>query len=418
MKLTHGRTLGLILPALLLATGSADVQDTHAQDAHAQTMTDTPSTSPERSVEWRAKMRSMESVLEELLLDLSSDKRFRDPKRKDQIVKNTAKLKDLAHKLDDKKAASPDADPSIWLFSGLFSQEVDRAHEAMKRGERDYARGLIKGLTGYCIACHTRTPEGVRFPAIPFKSIAQGLEPLERGEFYASTRQFEQAMEEFEAILANAESLSARSLEWEKAARYALAIAVRVNQDPRRAMVIADRVIAAKQAPYFLREQARKWRQSIQEWAKEPSRKITTASGLHAEAKRLIDRARKLQEYPADRSADVVYLRASAVIHQLLGKDPAKTKLGTEGLFMAGVAYEALQDLNLWELHDLYYQACIHRSPHTRLARQCFARYQESIYAGFSGSAGLSLPLEVEESLKALDALSRPEGEEGNKELQ
>ena len=54
----------------------------------------------------------------------------------------------------------------------------------------------------------------------------------------------------------------------------------------------------------------------------EPSVKAVTEEGLWAETTRLLHDARMMQQYPADRSADILYLRTSAAAHDLMGVVP------------------------------------------------------------------------------------------------
>lgn len=359
------------------------------------------------SGEWRSKMKELGSTFQELLLDISSDDRFNAPRNRARIERNARKLSALSHGLNMKKSALPDVDPSVIMISGLFSREADHAATELRRGNRSYARGILRSLTGYCIACHTRNTSGPSF-SLPSDAAVQALKRSERGEYFAATRQFDKALDEFEAILADPAAAQARPLEWERAIRFGLAIAVRVKKDPERAAALVDRVIATQKAPLFVREQASQWKETLSQWKAEPKREAVTEEGLYAESKRLIAQARTAQRYPADRAADVLYLRATAVVHELLSVAP-EGKHAEEALFMAGFCYDVLRDLGIWSLHELYYLTCIYNAPHSEIARTCYKHYEESVYAGYSGSGGESLPADVKKTLSELDALSSPE---------
>ena len=145
---------------------------------------------------------------------------------------------------------------------------------------------------------------------------------FEEAERYYAVGKFERALESYEAVLANPVARKARSIEWERALRSSLAIAVRVKKDPDRALRIVERALESPEIALFVREQARQWRASLQEWKKELGRLPSTEEGLHAEAVRLFAAAKTLQKYPADRAADVLYLRALASVHDLLSAHP------------------------------------------------------------------------------------------------
>jgi hypothetical protein len=200
-----------------------------------------------------------------------------------------------------------------------------------------------------------------------------------------------------------------RSLEWEQAIHLGLAIAVRVKRDPEQSLALVEKVIGAKKGPYFLKQDALKWKESILKWKEQTSRRTLTEEGLHLEAMQLITQAREVQKYPADHAADVLYLRASAVIHELLQTAP-DGRFGQEALLMAGMCYDALRPLGLEDIHDIYYEACIKKAPHTPTAEICYRRYEQSTYEGYTGSAGSFLPTEVQQKLQQLENLAHPEG--------
>ena len=68
-------------------------------------------------------------------------------------------------------------------------------------------------------------------------------------------------------------------------------------------------------------------------------------------------------------------------------------------MLMAGSAYETLGYPGVWSLNESYYEACILTAPHTKIAESCFDRYSHSIYLGYTGSAGLSVPENVNRHL-------------------
>jgi hypothetical protein len=268
-------------------------------------------------------------------------------------------------------------------------------------------------MTGYCVACHTRS-SGADYSNQSTKGSVPGLKPFEQAEYFTSTRQFDRALGDYERIVEEAGKTAEYSPDWERAARTSLALAIRVKNDPDRALRIVERVIATHGAPCFLKEQASAWKESLLKWKAEVPRSAQSEEGYYAEAIRLVSEAKALQKYPADRSADVLYLRASRTVHDQLRAFPDGKRLA-EALYLAGLCYEVLDGLNLWDLHEVYYQACIQKAPHSVVARQCYRHYEESVYTGFSGSAGTSIPGDVKQKLNRLEFLSSPQGDFKNR---
>jgi hypothetical protein len=120
-----------------------------------------------------------------------------------------------------------------------------------------------------------------------------------------------------------------------------------------------------------------------------------------------MEQAKAIQRYPMDRTADLVYLRASASAHDFLQVALESEHLD-QGLLLAGIAYEVLNPLKVGELHELYYEACIRRSPHQAIAVDCYRRYEQSVFFGYTGSLGTSLPDDVGMKLKELKKLAEP----------
>ena len=224
--------------------------------------------------------------------------------------------------------------------------------------------------------------------------------------FFAATRQYDRALDLYRKIVLDPRISDTSPIEWEAAVRHALAITVRAKKDPSLSMDIVDRVISAPSVPDYLRQDAIRWKASIQEWKDEGSRKSTTEQGLYAEATRLMDQAAKVQRYTYDRSADIVYLRASSVIHDLMNLAP-EGEYRQKAFLLAGVCYEVLGPLNLGELSEIYFEGCIRTEPHTPVAKTCFERFERATYMGYSGSGGTYIPDDVLTRLRELRTLAR-----------
>ncbi len=376
------------------------------------------SAGPTQGTTWNKKMQNLYQTLTELMIDISSDQKFNNPANFKRIENNTKTFADFAHDLSaitrdgktssGEKIEAPDADPSIPMIAALFADDAKRAYDALKTNHRSYARTILKTVSGYCVACHSRNNKGPDFAKLAEKPEVKSLTRLERAEFLAATRQNELALSEFESIITDTNSIHNRPLEWEKAVRYALAISVRVKKDPDLALKFVNKILDTKDAPTFIRDDAAIWKKSIEDWKKEVSRKLMTEEGLYAEALRLIAKAKETQTFAADRSADIYYLRVSAMIHDMLRMAPEGPN-AANGLLLLGISYESLRDLNIWSLHEFFYESCVRKSPHTDIAKTCYKHYEQSMYNGYSGSGGLAIPKDVKEKLKELEGLASSE---------
>ena len=359
------------------------------------------------SPQWSLKMQALYQTLAEIMTDVSSDQRFENPKNRTRLLANTKKLSELAHDLNRKGTPSPDQDPSVIILGNLFSDETQRAYHSLKMGDPGYARELLRSVSNHCMACHTRSNQGVNFKSLPLNPTVKDLSGSEKGQFYAATRQYDLALEQFDNVIKDSKIEKTAPFAWANAVRDALAVAVRAKKDPDMASKLVGHVISAEASPYFMKQDAEAWRQSINEWKKEPKQEAQTEEALYLEAKRLMDKAKDAQKFPADHSADIYYLRASAAIHDLLQLGP-KSKYAQEAYLMAGRCYDVLRPFHLGELHEIYFETCIYQGPHTPLAQTCFHQFQRAVFEGYTGSKGTKLPDDEKAKLKKLEDLARP----------
>ncbi len=352
---------------------------------------------------WSEKMKGLYSALTELLLDVSSEERFKSKANEKRIEQNAKKLADLAH--DISQTDAPDPDPSIPMISSLFDDDAKRAYNAFKTGHKTYSRTILRTVSGYCIACHTRNQSGPKFDELPTTPAFKKLSKLEKANFYSATRQFDRALGEYQSLVENGKFAQEKAFEWENSIRNALAISVRVRKNPDETLKVIDKALQVKNAPEFILENARAWKKSALEWKNEGARKPMTDEGYSAEAIRLITAARASQKFPADHHGDIYYLRATEVLHDQLRLFPESRSYG-EAMLMLGMAYEAMGDLNMWSLHEMYFESCIRKVPHTEAAAGCYKHYEKAIYLGYTGSSGTNLPKEELQKLSELKALA------------
>jgi hypothetical protein len=363
----------------------------------------------EEKASWQGKMQALAQTMGELLPELVS--------RKGDITiieKDAKTLSELSHSLkpglkSGKMVPPQDADPSLQIIAGKFSEETKYAYRAIHAGNVEYGKNILKGVTSYCIACHTRHDKGPDFPVFPLNPKTDRLAPEEKAELYVATRQFDKGLEAFEGLIKDNEFAKKRPFDWEHAVRNALAISVRVKNDPAASLKIVELALSSPNIPAYTKAYLGKWKQAIEAWKTSGIPSVTNETKLAAQMRKLMSEAKDGQIFPADYSSEVQYLRASAVAHDLL-REAKDSKIKAEGLLTIGTAYEVLSNPTLWPMHELYYEACVHELPHSALAMKCYERYEQSVYMGYTGSAGTFIPDEVQVLLAEMKELAKPKG--------
>lgn len=333
-------------------------------------------------------MRALSETMSTLLPLASSRERFSDQKNAASILNSTENLHTIVKSLSNSSAHS---DPEFKTMSGLFDEDINRALSALKSGNHEYARQILKDTTAYCIECHTQTNNGPDFPKLDLKINTALLAPFERAEFYTATRQFDLALTSYrEALLA---PKTKNSFAWENAARVALAITVRVRNSPDETMKFLEQISKSHASPPRMQKTMSQWQRDVSQWkGSDKQTKLSDTESKLKLAEQLLAKAQRRQKFPLDHSEDVFYFRAASLAHEILMKKDADHVVTARAMFVAGQTSEATRDMNFWTLHESLYEQCIRELPHSTIAQQCFKRLSDSITMGYTGSSGTNIP--------------------------
>lgn len=358
-----------------------------------------------KSLPLQGQMQALSHTLTDLIPLISDAAKFNDPKNQEKIMQRAQALTQLSHavKADSKSVGQ---DPTVEFILNQFLEDTQRAVDALKSGHRAYAQHLLRNTTSYCVQCHTRTANGPAFIGNSLDKTLAQLSPLEKGEVLAATRQFEQALAEFQKIIDSPRQNQTNIFVWDKAVRYALTIAVRFMDNPTLAMQIVDSILKNEHTPYYLRQSATVWKVHIKEWIREP-RIVTKKPGtLIAKAQSLIKKSQERNDF--ERTEQIYYLRAASLLHQALELSQDREEK-SQALLLIGECYETFRDVAIWSLDERYYEACIRINPRSSTSEQCYQKYEENVFMGYSGSQGTTLPPEIQQKLAELKVMAKKE---------
>ncbi len=359
---------------------------------------------------WVARMDALAVALSQLLPDALGDppsSAEQQEARDERLRKNTRALATLAHDLrmvDPSRL--PDNDPTV----PLLARELDSAMADVETARGDRLKDASLLVASTCIACHTRTNAGAPRPRMRLPAVDPSLPAWVQADVLAATRRFEPARAAYRAVIRDESFAEKEPMLWEHAVKRALVLEVRTARDPRGALEIVEQVLhtpALEGREGMLRDAAG-WRTSLRAWAAEPQRP-RTRQALYAQAQRLMDQANALARAPDDSSADILYLRTTSALHELLSKLPADAKakgVRAQALSWLGESYEALRDVDVWSLYLLYDEACIEEAPHSIIAGECYDRLVRATRVEESGNGGAPLDAVTRARLERLKDLS------------
>jgi hypothetical protein len=360
--------------------------------------------------DWLGRMSELSAALTRVFVNVLPEDKKRtkaDDARLAQDAQKLAALAKAVHSLAPTPpggvkgaGAAPDADPSLALIAKLFVDETDRMVKAIERGNTARARDLAAGTATFCIGCHTRSDRLRALVPAPAAADLSALHPLDRAELLIATHRFDDAKKELDALLANDRFAMEDVVGWRRAVTRALVLEVRTARSPDGALALVERVLNGPVPAVQNWADADGWRKSLKAWKAESGARPERPDAALREARRLLDEAEATPRVPGDRSADVLYLRATALLHDALAAEqagPARAR----AFSLLAVSYRRLRDLGVWSLSRLYDEACVHQAPNTDLARECYERYAAEVNELDADKRG-RLPAESAAHLKEL----------------
>lgn len=350
---------------------------------------------------WTSKMHSMSESLANLMQLTLDPASFNAPDNQKIIDGELSRLSQFSHDVAAMKN-KPSDDPAMEMVARQFSGDMQEARHQLQNGNRAYARHLIRSTTDYCISCHTQTNRGPQFEFSNAPSLVR-LNPLDRANFLFAVRRFDEGLEEFQKAMQSPDVALRPYSSLENVTMRALAVAVRVKQDPKLADAILNYIVESKWAPVYLQISAVKWRASIQDWRKSGAKPRTLA-----DAKGLVSRAwRRQMESPLARAGLIEDLRASALIHELLINRKSGNTYA-ETLYYAGLTAETLKELDVYNAAEYYYESCIRHLPRSPTAANCYLRLEGITMANLSQFDSAPIPANVRQRLDELKKLAEP----------
>lgn len=349
---------------------------------------------------WQTKMNELSSAMSDAIPFLYPDP-GKDPKGLGEKIKNIYEISKTLDVGFDHAQKVKDMDPALPYLAAMLKGDIERAYTSFQEGHVDYAKQVIRSTTSYCIACHTRTKSGAEFPLLAaYAKPLQSASWITRIEFMAASRQFDSVLSEVIGKLQATGTPGVSALDLERGAKIALSVAVRVKKDPDKAIFLARAMDKSASASFSMKEGAKVWEADIRTWQKDKAKKYVTDQEMLTAARQLIDKAQNPGPGVGFHD-EVKYLRATVLMHDLMKQFPQSPSLA-EALYRIGQSYSALQDLGVWSLHDMYFQACIDKSPNTEISEKCFKEYERSMVLGYSGSSGTHIPTTVKRHLEQL----------------
>ncbi len=349
----------------------------------------------------RQEMGGLFVALSDLLPLVLNKAAFEDPKNAREIISLLHRMQDLSGKMVASTKKFADNDPSIPFVAERFDHDINMSIDMWNSGDRVVPRRLMRNVTDYCISCHTRTSKGLHLSDVIQSQRFKAMPALTKAEYLAATRQFTEALKQYEQVLIDRPLAKSDPDAWDMAVRKMLAISVRVQKDPSLTTELLSRIQESPEnIPPSLRGDIAMWRQSAKTWTTERRPPSMNDKERFELAKRLIAEGQAVaQKLPG--GALIEYMRASAILHDLLGRSHGGES-EQEMLWLAGQTADYLRDLNLGTLQDAYYEGCVRKGKDKNLSTKCLNALETSMLQSYGVASRAGLPSYAKRQLEDL----------------
>ncbi len=395
-----------VLTALALALALACTPAEEATEPPAPSGSPPAETPPAEPMTKATMARIIEAMRVALPHALDTE-RFADPAHREPI---RAALADLASSAAALEAHADAHDPETGFLSRSLAADATDLGAHFDAGRHDEARFLMRMLIDNCFVCHVRNPD-IERRELGERLLAgvdtDALEPRELARLQAATRQFDAALDTWEAMFRAPSPGPAELARQGQLVDY-LVVAIRVKDDLERPRAALEALAARDDTPAFLQAELGAWSAALAELTERPP----AGSALDA-ARGLIDASgRQDREHGAP--GLIHEITASAHLHRLLAGLGASgaTAAGApdaeqraEAFYLLGLVESRIQTSS-WILQmEHYLETAIRTAPGGPFSQAAYDLLEQEILADYSGSAGEPLPDEIQLRLTALAEL-------------
>ena len=305
------------------------------------------------------------------------------------ILESLTVLESVSHELEMGKKNIP-LDPFNRMISRGLKNDLVAARQLFTDGEKNLSRDLVRGITGYCIGCHTSSSRGSwNFPGADVSAV-KTLSPVDKATYLAAIRRYDESIIYYEKALIELGSQQRspdQAQAWQLAVKRMLAIIIRVQDNPFLALELVSRIREEGSVPAELLQASAQWRKSIKEWNEEGKPGAKRATRPVERARLLVSAGEKLASGNAPDAGLIPYLRASRIVNELLRTKQLESDTG-ELLYLGGLIAQKTDAINFWTLDLGYFEACIRFSPKSPLSKKCFEKYEVGLSSRKLTSSG------------------------------
>jgi hypothetical protein len=356
--------------------------------------------------ETAAAMRALFEPLSRVLPLSYKGPLFTAPRSRAQIA---ADLGALASAADALAKQTPDGERGDGFVARALARDARRAARWYDDGHYREARFTLQNLTENCAICHSSLPEGRPFDGAAGFLAAMHVDQLpglERAHLQVVARQFDAALTTYERVFRDPALPAATTISLGALTDY-LQIALMVKSDAARPRALLEDLVRRSDLPSETSEQLRLWLRALSDL----EQRDALASKDLDMPRRLLAEGATMMVYPRDRRALIQDVAASALLQRYVhehaedGKAHVDSQTLAKAYYLLGVAEQHLEH-SIWITRsDYYFESAVRLAPGGDVAAKALAALEDSLEAGWSGSAGTHLPADAKKLIADLRGL-------------
>jgi hypothetical protein len=255
----------------------------------------------------------------------------------------------------------------VYISFDLFKNLL-RLEAALNAGTFSYARYLLRQITHYTIPWQPGQ-NSKSAGALQFAEPPASLSELDKAEYYAAIKKYEEAMLAYERVLSDKQFRKTRPDIWERAVENLMAITIRIRNDPHITLEMTSALRDESNSSPAQKEMLLAWRNSAKAWTTESVAQKMSGNEVLNKAQQIMDKGQQLSSKGRNLGM-IEYLRGMSLLNEL-AMTQSNDALKAKGFQLAGRTSEKLLNVFIWMHADAYYEACIRARPHSAESREC-----------------------------------------------
>ncbi|NNL85058.1 MAG: hypothetical protein HKP27_05370 [Myxococcales bacterium] len=353
--------------------------------------------------ETRAHMRGIAEDMKRVLPLWADRARLEDPKAAELL---RATLESLIRKVDALERHGKQKGHSFELITRSLANDAHQMQAFLDERNDDAALFTIGPVLDSCVACHSRLPsEGTSSLGGQLTSGVdlEALETPDRLRLRLASRQFDDAVRDFESALAEGMGTAPRPISLHGALVDYLVVNLRIREDVKRPRDFLATLVDREDVGNYLRSEIDLWIRTLDRIPE-----LTGPTLSIDQAKDLVNRGDQLRLFPADGVSLVYDIVASGILYRLLEEDRGKlsAREQAEAYYLLGAAESRIRRPTWNDRWDDYLEMAIRRAPGTDLSRNAYRMIETELIAFWAPTGPDRLPANIRERLETLRRLS------------